>query len=367
MVGSGVLADALSHAARRLRPPPEGALHGPIAQARRHRRAGHRRPPGTLARRRPVRFHPVRFDPVRSNTPGTNTPGTNTPGTNTPGTNTPGTNQPTTPNAPSTSSRTLAQLQRQALRLTLIARLPAADRQQAGQLLDRADALRQRARDVRRQELQAYVDALQAGAAPADARTQAQQKVAGERSSLTQDEATLRTDAQTFVQKVPQARAMLRDLSTARGARTQTLGRGFGSAQGWGQGRGMGQDMNRQDMNRRGMGQGMGRDMGHGMDRGRSGPGWDRYGAPYGPYRGPRGPGMGQGMGQGTYGQGMNGQGMGRGWMDRGWMDPDRNAPWQRPGTGPRNGPPQNGTPPTTPPNTPQNSTPPAGTGTGGA
>ncbi len=235
-----------------------------------------------------------------SNTTGTNTTGTNTTGTNTAGPNTAGPNQPTTPNAPSTSSRTLAQLEREALRLTLIARLPAADRPQAGQLLDRADALRQRATDMRRQELQAYVDALQAGATPTDARTQAQKKVAGERSSLAQDEATLRTDAQTFVQKVPQARALLRNLSPGRSARTQTLGRGFGSGQGWGQGRSMGQGMNRKG-------------------------------------------------------------------MDRGWMGPDRNAPWQRPGTGPRNSPPQNGTPPTTPRSTPPSSTPPAGTGTGGA
>lgn len=216
---------------------------------------------------------------------GSNASGSNASDSNTTGTNTTGTNQPTLPNAASAASRTLAQLQRQALRLTLIARLPAADRQQAGQLLDRADALRQRAGDLRRQELQAYVDALQAGGTPADARALAQHEIAGDRASLTQEEATLRSDAKTFVQKVPQASAVLRHLTAGMGGRTQAYGRGPGSAPGWGPQLGAHRPGMRQGMRRPGMSP---RDDGRGLGWGRSGPGASRDRRPYGWYGAPQ-------------------------------------------------------------------------------
>jgi len=123
-----------------------------------------------------------------------------------------------------TQQANLQSLERQAARLTLVNSLPAADRAQATQLLDRADALRQRALSLRAAELQAYIAALQAGDAPMTARVQAQQKVADTRLALTKDVATLRSDVQAFVQKVPQARALLREL----GGYGRGYGRGYG-------------------------------------------------------------------------------------------------------------------------------------------
>jgi len=336
-------------------------------------------------------------------------------GTNATGTSPSGNPSSSAPNA-STSSQTLAQLQRKALRLTLIARLPAADQQQAGQLLDRADALRQRALTLRRQELQAYVAALEGGATPANARTQAQQKVAVERTSLTKAAATLRADVQSFLQRVPQARTLLRSLGAGLRERAQALGRGPGrvpgNAPGLGPWSGRGQGMGRGTV--QGMRQGMRQGMAPG-DNGRAdraGRGWARDGAPYGQGDAPWGPAMRQGLGHGR--MGPNGMGRGCGWMDRSWMDrswmgpdgmgldgmgpnwmgrswmgrdwmgrdwmaPNGSMPGQGPRMTPRNGAPrnsapQNATPPSstppssTPPSTtPPSTTPPSGSGTGGA
>jgi len=271
------------------------------------------------------------------------TTNTNTTGTNTTGTNTTGTGRPTAPNASSTTARTLAQLQREARRLTLIARLPAADRQQAGKLLERADALRLRGSELRRQQLQAYIDALRAGAAPAEARAQAQHKIAAARTSLTQDEAVLRADVQAFLQKAPQARALLRYLDAGRGMRSQALGRGHTPAPAWGSQPGMDRGTRRPDTRRPDMFPG---GNGRGMGWRQTGPGWNREGMPYGqagPYGGPWGPGMG------------------RGTMGRGRSHPDGNGPGQRPDMVPRQSAPQNGTPPATPPVSP-----PPGSGNGG-
>ncbi|MEJ2668518.1 MAG: hypothetical protein P8Z81_15715 [Deinococcales bacterium] len=124
---------------------------------------------------------------------------------------------PTPPAA--AQQQSLGALERQAARLTLINRLPQADRAEATKLLDRADALRQRARQLRIEELRAYIAALKAGDAPAAARVQAQQKVSDARLTLAKDAATLRTDAQAFLQKVPEARALLRSLSMRNEAR----------------------------------------------------------------------------------------------------------------------------------------------------
>lgn len=138
---------------------------------------------------------------------------------------------PPAPGAAGTAASTLRDLERQALRLTVIAQVPEADRAQASQLLDRADALRQRATELRTQELQGYIDALKAGTAPSDARTQVQQKLASERSQLQSDLTTLRDDVQAFVQKVPQARALERYLGAelrASGGPGMGLGRGLG-------------------------------------------------------------------------------------------------------------------------------------------
>lgn len=123
----------------------------------------------------------------------------------------------TAPATPQAQQQTLRELQRQAARLTAIARLPQADRAQATSLLDRFDALRQRAVSLRIQELRAYVDALKGGTAAATARAEAQQTVSAQRVALAKDEDALRSDAQTFLQKVPQARALLRALVSARG------------------------------------------------------------------------------------------------------------------------------------------------------
>ncbi len=133
----------------------------------------------------------------------------------------------------STQQQTLGALERQAARLTLINRLPQADRAEAAKLLDRAGALRQRARQLRIEELRAYIAALKAGDAPAAARVQAQQKVADARLTLAKDAATLRTDAQAFLQKVPEARALLRSLSMRDEARRTP---GAGPANGAGNG-----------------------------------------------------------------------------------------------------------------------------------
>lgn len=124
---------------------------------------------------------------------------------------------PSTPASSPSQQQTLRQLQQQAARLTLIAQLPEADRSQASQLLSRADALRQRSRALRIQELQSYVDALKAGTAPNVARAQAQQQVADQRVTLAKDMASLRSDVQAFLQKVPQARALLRGLAGRAG------------------------------------------------------------------------------------------------------------------------------------------------------
>jgi len=115
--------------------------------------------------------------------------------------------------APANEQLTMRALQREALRLTFIARLPAADQAQASALFDRADTLRTTERSLRQQELQAYVDALKAGTAPTEARTQAEQKVAADRSSLETALTTLRGDVQSLVKEVPQARLMLRLLA----------------------------------------------------------------------------------------------------------------------------------------------------------
>ncbi len=135
------------------------------------------------------------------------------------------------------AASTLRDLERQALRLTVIAQVPEADRAQATQLLDRADALRQRATELRTQELQSYIDALKAGTAPSDARTQAQQKLASERSQLQGDLTTLRDDVRAFVQKVPEARALERYLGAELRAASgpgmglgRDLGMGLGAA-----------------------------------------------------------------------------------------------------------------------------------------
>ncbi|MEJ2292168.1 MAG: hypothetical protein P8Y05_10695 [Deinococcales bacterium] len=257
-----------------------------------------------------------------------------------------GTTQPATPPAASSQTPSMAQLQREALRLTLIAQLPAADRQQATQLLDRADALRQRALDLRRQELQAYIDALKSGSVPSVARAQAQQKVASERTSLAQDEATLRSDAQSFLQKVPQARALMRYLG---GGRRTGLGLGgtqgqrgpapYGPARPNGRRMGPGSGWTSPGANTPGM-----------NAPGRTMRGWGLGDMPYGPM----GPGMQQ---RRFYRDGMNRDGMNRDGMGLPWPSPwmpRRNAP---------------GTPPTTAPqnSTPQNTTPPSGSGTGGA
>ncbi len=264
-----------------------------------------------------------------------------------------GATQPATPPATSANQApTMAQLERQALRLTLIARLPEADRAQATRLLDRADALRQRARALRRKELQDYIDALKAGSAPAVARSEAQQKVAGERTALVKEASTLRTEVQSFLKKVPQARALLRYL----GAR-ERAGTGFGFAPGQ---RG---SYGPASPNGRGMGPGQtGRGwMGPGSNApgwngsGRNAPGYGRNAMPFGR--------MAPGMQQGRYY---------RGWMDRdGMMGPGQDGymPWEWPGMPQRNGPaPQTGAPQnSTPQNTaPQNTTPPSGSGTGG-
>lgn len=259
-----------------------------------------------------------------------------------------GATQPTTPPATSASrAPTMAQLQRQALRLTLIARLPEADRAQATRLLDRADALRQRARALRRKELQDYIDALKAGSAPAVARSEAQQKVASERTALAKEASTLRSEVQSFLKKVPQARALLRYF----GAR-ERVGMGFGFAPG-----------------QRGS-YGRANPYGRGVGPGQAGQGWMGPGsnAPglYGPGR--NAPGYGRNaMPFGRMAPGMQQGRFYRGWMDRGWMDrdgmmgpgQDGYMPWEWPGMPQRNGPaPQNGAP--------QNTTPPSGSGSSG-
>lgn len=132
------------------------------------------------------------------------------------------------PAAPGTSQPTMQQLRREALRLTLIDRLPTADRQTATKLLDRAESLRKRADALRRQELEAYVTALKAGTAPTAARAEARQKVAAERTALAKDVAALRSDVRSFVQKVPQARALLRAFRTGAGPRAQRAVPGLG-------------------------------------------------------------------------------------------------------------------------------------------
>ncbi|HKI56772.1 MAG TPA: hypothetical protein VKB31_06420 [Trueperaceae bacterium] len=143
----------------------------------------------------------------------------------------------TAPTPPGAQRQHLAALQREAARLTLIARLPQADRAEATKLLDRADTLRRRARTLRIDELKAYVAALEAGTAPAAARVEAQQKVSDQRLALARQAATLRGDVQAFVRKVPQARALLRELAAGMGA---ARGHRFGARPGAGNGTGPG-------------------------------------------------------------------------------------------------------------------------------
>lgn len=242
--------------------------------------------------------------------------------------------------APSPSQRqTLLQLQQQAARLTLVARLPEADRSQATQLLDRATALRNRGRALRIQELRAYVEALKAGAAPEVARVQAQQHVTDQRMALAKDMAAFRNEAEAFVKKVPQARWLLGSLlGGQRGHRCGAQGPGAdrwpGPRSAPGMGRGTGPHT------------GPGMDWGMGLDRG-----WG-MGPAMGRSMGCRmGPGMGFGMRPRENGPRMNrGRGSAMPW---GWQQ--RNGP-----AGPNGS--QNGTPQNS---TPQNSTPSNGGGTG--
>jgi len=192
--------------------------------------------------------------------------------------------------SPGTVASKLRGLEREALRLTLVARLPEADRGDATKLLDRADALRQRTLELRTQELQAYVDALKAGTAPADARSQAQQAVATTRDSLQKDLATFRSDVQAFVQKVPQAAGLMRSLAPEmRAAGSFGLGMSLpGTGQRFGRG------------GRLGRGPGFGSTPGAGRLPGRGQQNWGRGAAPRGWGRGTPGFGWRQGAGSGS-------------------------------------------------------------------
>ncbi|MEJ2666666.1 MAG: hypothetical protein P8Z81_06140, partial [Deinococcales bacterium] len=108
-----------------------------------------------------------------------------------------------TSTTPSTDQ--LAALQQQAARLTLLNRLPAADRDAASSLLDKMQAVQQEAHALRVQALQAYDDALNGGADVATASAQAQQKVAAARAALAGNVASLRSAVQAFVQQHPDA------------------------------------------------------------------------------------------------------------------------------------------------------------------
>lgn len=127
-------------------------------------------------------------------------------------------------------SASLHSLRLQAHRLAFLNALPEASRAEATALLERADELRSRARDLRRTTLEAYVAALEQGDDRTVARAAADAAVSDVRLTLSQDQARLRADANTFLSAHPELDGAL---GTAFGRRfdmdpSMDLGMGMG-------------------------------------------------------------------------------------------------------------------------------------------
>ena len=113
---------------------------------------------------------------------------------------------PTTP-----PSSTLRDLQREARRLELRSGLQPADRAAFDRLVTDRAALARDLRALRERELTSYVEALRAGASPAEARARAVGSVAQERADVARRAATLRESARTLAQKYPRLAGLFAD------------------------------------------------------------------------------------------------------------------------------------------------------------
>lgn len=111
----------------------------------------------------------------------------------------------------------MRQLQQQAMRLTILGELPEEARADAEVLLDQGIVFAERAQTLRAEGLQAYIDALEAGEAPAVARELARQSVSEERLALMRDMASFRDEVQAFTETYPEARGLLRQLRGGMG------------------------------------------------------------------------------------------------------------------------------------------------------
>ncbi len=142
----------------------------------------------------------------------------------------------------------LRQLQREARQLEILQRLPEESRADAEVLLTRAADLADVGLALRTSNMQAYVDALDAGEQPLVARELARQAVAEERLALIREMARLREDIQGFAETYPEVRELMGGAGLGRGLLEGRLGQGErgegfgragrGSEQGERQGRG---------------------------------------------------------------------------------------------------------------------------------
>lgn len=103
----------------------------------------------------------------------------------------------------------LRELRREARHLTLLNSLPEAARADAEALLGRMEASRTAEAAQRLAFMQAYVDALEAGQAPADARQAASAAVAEQFAALEAEREALRQDMQAFMTAHPEVRSGL--------------------------------------------------------------------------------------------------------------------------------------------------------------
>ncbi|MEM7736950.1 MAG: hypothetical protein AAF267_14295 [Deinococcota bacterium] len=120
----------------------------------------------------------------------------------------------------------LRQLQREARQLEILQRLPEESRADAEVLLTRAADLADVGLALRTSNMQAYVDALDAGEQPLVAREIARQAVAEERLALIRDMATLREDIQGFTDTYPEVRELMGEARLGRGLVGGRFGQG---------------------------------------------------------------------------------------------------------------------------------------------
>jgi hypothetical protein len=108
-------------------------------------------------------------------------------------------------------SSTLRDLQREARQLELRSGLQPDDRAAFDRLVTDRAALARDLRALRERELTSYVQALRAGASPAEARARAEGSVAQDRADLARRAATLRESARTLAQKYPRLANLFAD------------------------------------------------------------------------------------------------------------------------------------------------------------